>query len=85
MKDEAALFEIMEASYDFLLVQHDKIRSKYPNQWIAVREGKVVASAAAAKTLNAELKRLGLDDNQNLVEFIVAPDTRIMAMPRRRK
>ncbi len=79
MAEEEQLFALMEQNVEFLHSEHDRLRSKYPDQWVAVRGGKVVAAASSAKGIQADLKRKGLDDNRNLVEFIVAEDTRIVA------
>lgn len=77
--DELAVFEQATAAERFLATNHDSLRRTYPNQWIAIRGGTIVAAAASPKLLREVLRGLGFDDNQNLVEFVVDPETRILA------
>ena len=65
-----AMVDAAEARQEFWDSRREEFRSEYPNEYVAVRGGHVVAHAPELRTLYAELDRLDFDPLRDVdVEF----------------
>lgn len=63
-----------EKRYDYLDSRREELLEKYPDQFVAVTENDVVATARTMKKLLSELKKKGFESNDVSIEFITAKD-----------
>jgi len=63
---------LLEAKIDdnFLKDNYSKLKEKYPDKFIAVKNGKVIAEGSNMDTIKAELKEIGEDPAFITIEFI---------------
>ncbi|MGB6895003.1 MAG: DUF5678 domain-containing protein [Dehalococcoidia bacterium] len=54
----------------FLLANLDGWRAKYPNRWVAVYEGELVAVADTVERLLEDIERKGLPVRKAVIDFI---------------
>jgi hypothetical protein len=55
-------------------IAYMKLQEQYPNMYVARREREVVASSEDHGELMAEVRRLGIDYSEIIIEFVESPD-----------
>ena len=63
-----------EKRYDYLDSKREELLEKYPDQFVAVTENDVVATARTVKKLLSELKKKGLEARDVSIRFMLAED-----------
>jgi hypothetical protein len=53
---------------------YPRLQQEYGGQYVARRGNKVLASAERYETLSEQLKQLGRDDGELIVEYVEPPD-----------
>jgi len=70
MMNELQLIARMEENDAFVRKKYTELQKWYPDEYIAVDNGKVIAHSKNAKTLNGVLKSKGVELTTVLVQFI---------------
>jgi len=70
MMDELQLIARMEENEAFVRKKYSELQKLYPDEYIAVDNGKVIAYSKNAKTLSGMLKYNGVELTTVLVRFI---------------
>ena len=68
----AALFERADREQAFWQEHSEEFKARYPDQWVAVRDGSVIAVNKSLRGLNGELARQGLKPTEAWVGFMGA-------------
>ncbi|MEE9490173.1 MAG: DUF5678 domain-containing protein [Thermoplasmata archaeon] len=63
-----------EKRYDYLDSRREELLEKYPDQFVAVTENDVVATARTMKKLLSELKKKGLETRDVSIRFMIVKD-----------
>jgi len=68
--DELQLITRMEENEAFIRKKYSELQKSYPNEYVAVDNGKIIAHSKTAKTLTGILKSNGVELTTVLVRFI---------------
>jgi len=68
--DELQLITRMEENEAFIRKKYTELQKLYPDEYVAVDNGKVIAHSKNAKTLSGRLKPNGVELTTVLVQFI---------------
>jgi len=61
---------------DFLKLQSliEDLREKFPNQFVAVKEGEVISNGVSVEKVVDELNKRGIEPSGTVIEFISSTD-----------
>ena len=68
--EEMAMLEAAEKDNAWLQEHFEEIQKDYPNEFIAISEGNVIADGKNSEDVVSEVKRKGKDPATVLIEFI---------------
>lgn len=54
----------------FLSENHDELRKEYPDRFVAIEDGKVIAEGADMDIIQNKLKKMGRDPAIATIEFV---------------
>jgi len=74
MTSDLELLNSSEENLKWFQENSDKIREKYQRKIVAIKDKKVVASAANSTQLLDLLKKNGIDDSEVLIEVVSSKD-----------
>ena len=73
MLDEAAISrkrDEFRRNTDYLESNYAELVKQYPNQWVAIHEGSIVAVGTALKSVQRKLDRKGIGRSNAIIEFL---------------
>ena len=82
--DEIQLIIRMEENDAFIRKNYTKLQKLYPDEYIVVDNGKVIAHSKNAKSLSSTLKSNGVELTTVLVQFIPKRGVEIVFLNRRK-
>ena len=70
--NEEIILSLSNYEKDFLSFQKQlpKLRETYPNQFIALREGKIISSGNSVEVVVEELNSKGIEPSGTMIEFV---------------
>ncbi len=74
MLSDLDLLNSAEESLKWFIANSSKIKNKYPNKLIAIKDKTIVASSGNTEELLKTLKEKGIDDSEVLIEVIPSKD-----------
>ena len=78
MMDELQLITRMEENEAFIRKKYTELQKLYPDEYVAVDNGKVIAHSKNAKILSGRLKSNGVEFSTVLVQFIPKREVEIV-------
>jgi len=82
--DELQLITRMEENEAFIRKKYSELQNLYPDEYVAVDNGRVIAHNKNAKSLSSTLKSNGVELTTVLVQFIPKRGVEIVFLNRRK-
>ena len=65
-------FELSNYQKDFLILQDkmSELKRKFPNQFVAIKEGEIISSGSSVEEVSEQLNKRGIEPSGTVVEFV---------------
>lgn len=78
LQEDLRILKESKADFDYLFKNYSKLRCQYPNRYVAIEKGKVLANSPTVEFLLAELAALSIDPSLLLIEYLPDKDTSLV-------